>query len=680
LEGRLNVTGYKYLFTPLQIKTVEIKNRIYPAAHSHGYEDHIENYGIPGEKEYYYQVERAKGGAGLLILGEQIVHPTSGDTGGLREIPHGYREEIVPRYKQIADGVHAYGTKIFSQISHVGVQASGDLQDDLQQVWAPSNIPGFLSFAHAKEMEIEDIQEIIKGFAKAAQNAKDGELDGVEIHGAHGYLPHQFLSPVSNRRQDEYGGDLRGRMRFLLEVVEGVRDAVGEEFVVGVRINADDFMSGGITIDDAKEVSKILEESNKVDYISVSAGTLWTARSAGPMISTYLYPLGFLSPYSGAIKQVLKKTPVFSVGAINTPEQAERILADGQADMVGMTRALIADPELPKKAREGRTEDIRGCIRCLQGCLLRAASSVPMSCVHNPAAGREKRLGIGTLKPVKKRKKVMVIGGGPAGLKVAEIAALRNLEVVLYEKEDYLGGQVKMASIAPLRQEFGEIARHLEVQVKKLGVEVRLSQEADEEIVKAEDPDAVVVATGCVPIRSLFVTDQFKELMIPGIEQENVISVWDVLREKETTGKKVVIVVNTDAHPRNVVIADYLADDKDREVEIITSARSVFPKRVHPFEISGLARRIREKGIITHLSRQVKRIDGDKVVIQSKDGERDLISDVDTVVWATGAKANDSLYFKLKGKVEELHRVGDAVSPRWVDFAIWEGEILGRSL
>ena len=174
------MTSYKYLFTPLQIKTLEIKNRTYPAAHSNGYEDHIENYGIPGEKEYYYQVERAKGGAGLLILGEQIVHPTSGDTGGLREIPHGYREEIVPRYKQIADGVHAYGTKIFSQISHVGVQASGDLQDDLQQVWAPSNIPGFLSFAHAKEMEIEDIQEVIKGFAKAAQNAKDGELDGIE--------------------------------------------------------------------------------------------------------------------------------------------------------------------------------------------------------------------------------------------------------------------------------------------------------------------------------------------------------------------------------------------------------------------------------------------------------------------------------------------------------------------
>ncbi|MFH1479955.1 MAG: FAD-dependent oxidoreductase, partial [Pseudomonadota bacterium] len=549
------MTPFKYLFTPLQIKSVEIRNRIYQAAHSHGFEDHVENFGIPGEREYYYQAERAKGGAGLLILGEQMVHPTSGDTGGLRETPHGYREEIVPRYKKIAEVVHDHGAKIFSQLSHVGAQASGDHQDDLQQVWAPSHIPGYLSFSHAKEMEIEDIQAVVEGFAKAARHAKEGGLDGVEIHGAHGYLPHQFLSPVTNRRRDKYGGDLRGRMTFLLELVESVRGAVGEDFVFGVRINADDFISVGMTIEDAKEVARTLEESNRVDYISVSVGTLGTARAASPMISSYMFPPGFLIPYAGAIKQVLKRTFLFNVGAINTPELAEKALADGQADMVGMTRALIADPELPKKAREGRMDDIRGCIRCLQGCLLRGASSLPMGCVHNPAVGREKRFGIGTLKPAEKKKRVLVIGGGPAGLKVAEIAALRNHDVVLYEKEGTLGGQVKMASIAPLRQEFGEIVRYLEVRIKKLGVGVRLSQEADEETVKAEHPDAVVVATGCIPIRSLFVTDRVAEVMIPGVEQDNVISVWDVLRAKEKVGRKVVIVVNTDVHPRNMVIA-----------------------------------------------------------------------------------------------------------------------------
>ena len=674
------MSDFKYLFAPLQIRSVEIRNRIYQPSHSHGYDDHIENFSIPGDKEFYYQIERAKGGAGLLILGEQIVHPTSGDTGGLREVAHGYKEEIISRYKRIAEGVHAHGAKIFSQVSHVGVQASGDHQDDLQQVWAPSNIPGFLSFANAKEMEIEDIQEVVKGFGKAAKNSKEGGLDGVEIHGAHGYLPHQFLSPVTNKRRDRYGGDLRGRMAFLMDIVEDVRSAVGEDFVVGVRINGDDFLLGGITIEDAKEAARILEESGKVDYISVSAGTLYTARSGGPMISTYLYPPGFLAPYAGAIKQVLNKTLLFAVGAINTPELAEKILADGQADMIGMTRALIADAELPNKALEGRTDDIRGCIRCLQGCLLRAASSLPMGCVHNPAVGREMRLGIGTMKPAEKRKKILVIGGGPAGLKVAETAALRNHKVVLYEKEDYLGGQVKMASIAPLRQEFGEVIRYLEVQVKKLGVEVKLSQEADEETVKSENPDAVVVATGCLPVRSLFVTDQLAEIMIPGIEQENVISLWDVLASKEKVGEKVIVVTNTDPHARNVVVADYLADDKDRRVEMITSARSVFPKRIHPFEISGMARRIREKNIVTHLSTQIKEIRGEDVLIRTAGGREDVISGVDTIVWATGAKANDSLYFRLKGSVRELYRIGDCVSPRWVDFAIWEGEMTGRAL
>jgi len=305
---------------------------------------------------------------------------------------------------------------------------------------------------------------------------------------------------------------------------------------------------------------------------------------------------------------------------------------------------------------------------------------MPMGCVHNPAVGREKRLGVGTLKPAGKKKKVIVVGGGPAGLKTAEIAALRNHRVVLYEKEDRLGGQVRLASAAPLRQEFGEVVRYLEAQVKKLGVEVKLSREADQETIMADGADAVVIATGCVPVRTLFLTDRLEESMIPGLDQAKVLSVWDVLRAREEVGRKVVMVVNTDMHSRNLTVADYLAGDKERRVEIITSARSVFPQRIHPFETSALARRVREKGIITHLSTQVKEIRGDEVIIQKAGEGEGVIGGVDTLVWATGARANDGLYFRLKGKVNALYRVGDCVSPRWVDFAIWEGEMLGRKI
>jgi NADPH-dependent 2,4-dienoyl-CoA reductase/sulfur reductase-like enzyme len=290
--------------------------------------------------------------------------------------------------------------------------------------------------------------------------------------------------------------------------------------------------------------------------------------------------------------------------------------------------------------------------------------------------GREKRLGIGTLEPAAVPRKVIVVGGGPSGMKVAEIATLRGHRVVLYEKEESLGGQVKLASSIPLRQEFGEVARYLENRLKKLGVETRLGQEANEETIQTEQPDAVVIAAGCQPIRTLFLTDKLSEVTIPGVDQDNVMSVWDVLRDKEKAGKKVVVVVNTDMHPRNLAVADYLAADKERKVEIITSTRSVFPQRIHPFETSALARRIREQGIVTRLSTQVKEISGDRLVLVNGDE----IDGVDTIIWATGAKPNDSLYFKLKGKVKELYRIGDCVAPRWVDFAIWEGEMLGRNL
>lgn len=468
-------------------------------------------------------------------------------------------------------------------------------------------------------------------------------------------------------------------MRFLLEIVHSVRKAVEDDYVLGVRINADDFMAGGLTLDDAKEVAQALEATGEVDYISVSAGTLWTARSAGPLITTYLFPPGLLVPYAAAVKEALEEVPIFCVGGIGSPELAESILAQGQADMVGMTRALIADPELPNKAREGRLDDIRGCVRDLQGCLLRSGSSLPMGCIHNPAVGREKRLGIGTLKKTEKVKKVMVVGAGPAGLKVAEVAARRGHKVVIYEKENYLGGQVRLASVAPLRQEFDEVARYLETQVKKLGVTIKLSQEADEECVKAEQPDAVVVATGCIPVNSLFLNDRLIETKIPGVDQENVMSAWDVLKAKEKVGKKVMI-MDGDAHPRNLVIADYLASDEDRKVEMVTGARSILPERIHPWEASALARRVREKGIITHLSTRIKEISGSKVILTDNSGRETIVEGVQTIVWAAGARANDRFYFSLKGKVKELYRVGDCVAPRWVDFAIWEGEKVGRTL
>lgn len=671
--------NFKFLFTPLQLRSVSIPNRIFQPAHGKGFDEHVENFSIYGRRDLCYLVERAKGGAGLLIAGEQIVHPTSGGPGGIREMPHAYREEIIPRYKMIADEVHKYGTKIVAQLSHVGIMTSGDNQDDLHQVWAPSTISLVEShFGVAKEMEPEDIQEVIAGFAKSTRNVRQGGLDGVELHGAHSYLIHQFLSSASNRRADKYGGDLTNRMRFLMEIIDAVREALGEDLILGVRLSGDDFMSNGLTLDESRQIAKAIEESRKVDYISVSAGTQWNANSLGITIPSYLYPTGLLVPYAAAIKTVARKTAVLCVGAITTPAFAERILSQGQADMAGICRGLIADPEFPNKAKEGRTDDIRGCIRCLQGCLTRSATALPLSCIQNPAAGREERLGMGTLEPAREIKKVIVIGGGPAGLKAAEIAARRKHKVVLYEEKDQLGGQVRMASVAPLRQEFLEIVRYLETQVRKLGVTVKTSHVATVDDVLGERPDVVVVATGCKPILTRFDKPTFSEKTVPGVEQSNVLSVWDVLKDKRKAGRKVVL-VDGDGHQRNLVVADYLSADKDRRVEIVTESRNVLPSRTHPLVAAQLAKRMSERGIKAHLGTQVKEIKGDRVVLLCS-GKESSIEGVDTIIWATGARANDSLYFDLKGKVKELHRIGDCVAPRWVDFAIWEGEQVGRAI
>jgi mycofactocin system FadH/OYE family oxidoreductase 2 len=667
---------FKYLFTPLQIGPVTIRNRIVQTAHAKQYEDFFDNYCLTSERNAWYYAERAKGGAGLLIMEEQMVHPTS--TGGIFRLSHGYRREAIPRYKMVADMVHEFGGTIFAQINHVGFLCAGDQVDDYHQVWAPSAIPGLSpNVKIAKEMEVEDIKEVVAGFAQTAVNVKEGGLDGVELHGAHGYLIWQFLSPICNKRTDEYGGNLENRMRFLLEVIDAVRVAVGSEFVVGIRINGDEFSQGGLVLEDTKEICKRLEATGKIDYISVSAGQPWDVlpmRFAVPMS----FPPGFYVHLAAGIKEAVKSIPISCIGRISDPVMAEQILANGQADMVGMTRALICDPELPNKAREGRLDDIRRCMACNQGCSMRGWASLPVGCIQNPAAGREKRLGIGSLKPASRAKKVMVIGGGPAGLKAAEIAARRGHKVVLYEKEQELGGQVRLAAKTPTRAEFGEAVRYLITQVNKLGVEIHLGVEVELGTVQAVKPDAIVVATGLRTSRVAFSPSRLVEEEIPGADQENVVTVWDVLSEKVQVGQRVVL-VDGDETLRAVGTAEWLAE-RGKEVEIVTY-QPVVGMLISWIRDPFFTNRLAEKGVKVITNSEVRKISGNVVVVY--DGASKVekkIEGVDTVVWAEGYKANDELYFQLKDRFPSVRRIGDCAAPRSLEFAIWEGEEVGRAL
>ncbi|MEE8369374.1 MAG: NAD(P)-binding protein, partial [Dehalococcoidia bacterium] len=557
------------LFSPLRIGATTVPNRILQTSHAKMFEDITRSEGpegsfaLPGERNASYHAERAKGGAGLIIMEYHMVHPTS--TGGIPYLAHAYRKEIVPRYRMVADMVHSQGTgtKIFGQICHVGMHTAGDQIDVLHEVWAPSAVPGLSRDGIPKVMEKADIREVVKAFARSAENVREGGLDGVEIHVAHSYLLGQFLSAISNKRTDEYGGSLENRCRLALEVIEAVRAAVGTDFPLGIRISADEFAPGGLATQESVEIARAFAATGKLDWIDVSAGAYWSL--APIIVAPMALPPGFIVHLAAAIKQAVD-LPVFCVGRITDPLHAEKILQENQADMVGMTRALIADPELPVKAREGRLDDIRHCTGCMY-CVGRLYVNQPIACVHNPAAGRESWLGIGTLKPAERPKRVTVIGGGPAGLKAAEVAARRGHRLTLFERSSELGGQVRLAARAPTRADIEEVVRHLVVQCDKLGVEFKTGVAVSEEDVVAVGAEAVVLATRCRPNRTYFAPLRLDEIEIPGADGPNVLSASDVLDGAESGNE--VLVIDQDGHWRAAGTAEFLADH-GKQVTVLT--------------------------------------------------------------------------------------------------------------
>jgi thioredoxin reductase len=515
------------------------------------------------------------------------------------------------------------------------------------------------------EMEVEEIDEIVQGYVKSARNAREGNFDGVEIHSGHGYLLQQFLSPWSNKRTDEYGGSLENRMRLANRVIDGIRKECGREFVLGLRISGDELTPGGLGLEDMKVIAQKFASSQMIDYISVSIGN--HGLSYALMIGDMNIPLGSAVYLASAIKSVVD-LPVFTALRINDPIQAEKILADGHADMIGMCRALICDPELPRKAKEGRLEDIRHCIACNQECLGRVYKNASLSCIYNPDVGAEKEMGIGTLKPPLKKKRVMIIGGGPGGMETARIAAQRGHEVSLYEKSSELGGQINIATKVVNRQEMGEIKRFLEKQIEKLRVEVHLNTEVTRDIVSKINPEAVVVATGSRP-----------ELpTIPGGQEEKLLTIWDVLLGRKKIGENVLL-VDQEGTWHCYSVAEFLLE-QGKNVQIL----SRFPfvgAELDPSSFIGLYQRALKKGATFIPVSQLKEIRGEKVVCLNNFSGKELIIDgIQTVILSGINRAENGIYRALKGTVREIYAVGDCVAPRRVTNAIYEGNRIARSL
>jgi len=630
---------FRHLFTPIRINTLEIKNRIFMPPMCTAYAT------IRGEvtdRLIAYYVERAKGGVGLINVEFTSISPVGKV---FEHMPGIYDDDLIPGLEKLVDAVHEAGAKVAVQIAHAGRRTHSMVTGETPV--APSPLPRHNGEV-PRELTIDEIQDLIEAFGSAAVRAKKAGFDAVMIHMAHGYLINEFFSPISNKRQDRYGGDLEGRSRFAIEVLRKVREKVGGDFPVTCRLCGDEFVPGGFDLNQSKQVAKKLEE-NGIDAIDVSAGT----HETGHIISApSSIPPGFLAHLSRGIKEVVQ-VPVGIVGRINDAVLAEKILAEGKANFVSMGRALIADPELPIKAFEGRLDEIRPCTACNLGCNERMYVHLDVSCQTNPMVGRERDFGI---EPVTRKKTVLVIGGGPAGLEAARVAALRGHEVLLYEKGKRLGGQLNLAAMPSGKAEYEKLVGYYEYQMKKLKVKVVHKELKKEEIIKTK-PDAIIIATGGKPNTGKGIA----------INSRSVFTAWDVLRGEKRVGEKVVMVGGGQV---GCETAHFLLDQGKR-ITILEMLEDVAT------DMNGRARKVLLDELITGGVEIIKQalvmgISQSEITFE-RFGLKQKIKDFDHVVLALGTLPERALLEKL-GKVDiPVFSIGDCVSPRKAIEAIREG-------
>jgi mycofactocin system FadH/OYE family oxidoreductase 2 len=625
---------FSHLFTPLRIGAFTVKNRIVSTGHLSNFA--VE--GLPSERHFNYWAEKARGGVGLIVTEDQAVHSSGGSE---PYVIQAYREECIDPFRRITSAVHEYGAKMVAELFHPGSNWFPTREENLP-LWSSGPISASFYVESTHEMDKEEIKEVIQCFASCAVRMKEAGLDGVELMGAHGFLMEQFFSPRTNRRTDEYGGSEEKRLRFARELLAAVRQAVGPDFTVGMRISGDQFQRGGLTLDDMKRICAALSDTGNVDYLSVSVGI------SGSVIPPMYVASGAFVYLAAGIKEEVD-IPVFCAGRVVDPIKAEDILAKNQADMVAMTRACICDPELPNKAQEGRLEEIRYCIGCNEGCWGRSQQRLRITCALNPSAGREKEMEI-TLAPA--RKKVMVIGGGLAGMEAARVAALRGHSVALYEQGTELGGQLQIAARAPGRQDMAEPVRYYRRQFELLNVDLHLGTEVTPEMVEREAADAVIVATGGVAARASF----------PGSDNPNVVLARDVLSGKAEVGERVVV-HSVDRSMEGFTTADFLMES-GHEVELLIP-HPVAPLATEQITFGFIMVRIARKGGKITMGLDITSFDGSTLQLGGVFGSAvEAREGIDTLVVSRGSKANDGLYKALKGRVKELYVVGQALAPR----------------
>jgi mycofactocin system FadH/OYE family oxidoreductase 2 len=659
LEG---VGRYRYLFTPLKLGPVTVRNRVVFSAHLTNYAEN----GHPTDQHAAYYEARAAGGAGLIITEEHSTHPTDWP---YEKLIHGFHRSVIPGYRKITDAVHRHGVPVFAQINHNGGQASS--MYSRLPVWAPSPVPDPLFREVPKAVNTREIAEIVAGYGLVAGHCCEGGFDGVELQCSHSSIVRGFLSGATNMRTDEYGGSLRNRARILFEIVDAVRDAIGPELALGVRLCGDEFIEGGTTIDEAVEVARMVEAHGKVDYINTSIGV---ATATLYMIEASMHiPPGYSLFIPNAIRRAVD-LPVVGVGRFKDPLQAERALADGHCDLVGAVRAQIADPEFVNKAKSGEHDDTRLCLSCNQECVGRMGLNRWLGCIENPATGREASVG-GSGRTSKvtvsaKPKTVMVAGAGPAGMQAAISAARRGHRVTVYERDHHAGGAVRWAAMVPNRAEFGDLVRNQLNELQQLDVKIMFDHPVDRSLVHSERPDVVIIATGSVPARPYWA---------PG-DDPHVIDMLEVLAGTTNTppGAKVVVVDELGFHQATSV-AEVLAD-RGCDVEILTPGMVVGQDLGITLDMENFCMRAAQKNIKLTPDSVVMGWNGTALsVLHHVSGTMHELA-ADLVVLSVPAAPLDALYHELMTDGIDVRRVGDCLAPRRAHSAVIDGDRVGSSI
>ncbi|MEB8388196.1 FAD-dependent oxidoreductase [Rhodobacteraceae bacterium KMM 6894] len=638
------------LFSPLRIGQVDIANRIL----STGHDTSMADAGQVTDAMIAYHEARARGGVGLIVSQVVGVHESARYTSHMLM---GTDDSCLPGFAQLATTVKAHGTRLFAQLFHPGREIMETADGTLPVAWSASATPSDRFHVIPRAMPVAMIDEVVAGYAATARRMAQAGMDGAEVVASHGYLPAQFLSEQVNRRTDAYGGSFENRLRFLREVIAAVRDATPDGFAIGLRISGDEHMEGGMRDADTLKVIRAL--ACDLDYVSVIAGTSASLGGAVHIVPPMFTDTAYLAPFAHAVKQAVD-IPVMVAGRINQPQDAETILSSGQADMCGMTRALICDPLMPAKAHADAPDDIRACIGCNQACIGHFHKGVPISCIQYPESGRE--LTYRNVPPTRPSQTVMVIGGGPAGMKAAATAASLGHTVTLHEAAAQLGGQALLAQMLPGRSEFGGIVTNLSHEMRRAGVIVHLNSPVTADMVHAANPDAVIIATGATPRHPH--DAEFSD-------DAHVVTAWDVLRNQANIGGSVTI-ADWRSDWVGLGLAELLAS-AGRRVRLAVSGPHA-GEMLQSYVRDTMLGRISDLGVQIIPYARLYGADADTAYfMHAATGAPLLIEETETLVLAQGTEVSDALLIALEGYTGTIIGAGDCMAPRSAEEAVLDG-------